>query len=130
MFEEAEQIIETALQNGWHLTEIDFDNVQFNSSLGTPYVSCNIEWYDAYGAGPTKVRNAGYISLSVFVPLNMGSRIATKFIDELNSLFQGLRIGNLHIKPGQVQRVGERDGWYQKSLSVPFYYDYCKGVTT
>ena len=128
MFEEVEQIIETIMQNSWHDTPVYFDNVLLKQSMETPYVTCKIDWLDAYGAGPMRTRNDGYILLEVFVPQNIGSRLATKLIDKLNDIFKSSGTGNLHFKPGQPQRIGNNNGWYQRNLNVPFYFDYCKEV--
>ena len=128
MIEEAEQIIETALQIGWTDSPVDFDNVQFNPVKGQPYIRMQIEWFDAAGAGPHRIREDGYVLLHIFVPVHMGTRFQAKMIDKLKILFMNLRITGMHFKPSRVQRVGENRGWYQRNLIVPFDYNYCREI--
>jgi len=128
MIEEAEQLIETALQVGWSETPIDWDNVRFIPVKGQPYIRLQIEWYDAAGAGPHRVRESGYVLISVFVPLSMGTRYQARMIDDLKTIFLNLRVTGLQFKPSRVQRVGENRGWYQRNLIVPFDYNYCREI--
>jgi hypothetical protein len=123
---EAEKNLEQIMADGWHATPIDYDNVRFINTGREPFIRLQIEWSDAYNTGVGRVRNVGYVMVSIYTP--KGAHIANsgKYADDINKLYQrATTIKGLTIMPGKVQRVGDRKQWYQRNLLVPFFYDVC-----
>jgi len=126
MIEEAEKAIEIIIQSSWNDTPVDWDNVTFVPTKGNSYIRVQIEWIDAFGAGPGRTRETGYVMVSFFVPVSDGTRFQAKLIGKMSKIFSQVRVSGMQFKPSRVQRVGENRGWFQRNLLIPFEYTYCK----
>jgi hypothetical protein len=131
MLDIAERLIETLLQDNWTQTPLAFDNVNFAPVLGVDFVRVQIEWTTSANIGPSRIRHDGLVLLSVMVQPREGTRQSAKYASDLIRLFQdnsALSDSDTYLtfKAGYAQRVGEREGWYQRNIVIPFVFDYCK----
>ena len=126
MFEVANTLIEERLRANWSETGIDWDNVEFTPSRGTPFVRLDIQWTgnNTISIGGRN-RGEGYIDISVFVPSNTGTTAVSGIADRLAAIFNKWDTGQLKFRVARTQRVGEQEQWYQVKVLVPFQFDEC-----
>jgi len=126
MYFDAEDIVEQRLQDNWEKTCIDFDNVEFNPTVGDSFIRLQIEWgpSDFVSIGGLE-RSTGYIQISVFVPKNKSVSLINQYLDELKGIFNKWDNGKIKTKASKVRRVGEQKSWFRKDLIIPFQYDNC-----
>lgn len=126
MFEEATTLIEDQLKNNWSETLIDYDNVDFDPVIGTPFVRLQIEWTNTDVAGiGGRNRGEGYINVSIFYPANKGTIVVNEMADSLSAIFNKWDTGKLKFKVARTRRVGKQESWYRLDVIVPFTYDEC-----
>ena len=93
----------------------------------------------AFGTGPTRLvdlrqtaisRFGGTFITQVFTKMGSGSGLALQVADACVDIFWALQRefmdGTTSIKfrqPGQVQRIGESNGWYQVNVTAAFIRD-------
>ena len=126
MFELLTQLTEDYLQTNWAVTPINFDGVEVRPVVGTPFIRTHIEWVDTT---PISIggldRGIGYLMVSVFTPINEGSRPALALADLIATLFERWTSGDLTYFVARVARVGQYQEWYQVNVLIPFKYDRC-----
>lgn len=126
MFKQADTIITERLQSNWVATPIDFDNVRYVPTKGTPFVRLQTMWAETSLVSVTgRARGIGYIDIDIFVPYNTGTSIISEMADNIAALYNRYREDGLECEVATTQRIGEREEWYQLKVTVPFKYDEC-----
>lgn len=73
---------------------------------------------------PAVYRHPALLIVSVFVPLGEGSGNAYTFADALCAAFRGVTADTgIRYRAPTVTDIGERDGFYQVNVTVPFVRD-------
>jgi len=127
MFFDVERAVDTVIQGGWTDTPVFFDNQTPKPTLGNPYIDIEVNWSDGNQIGIKKHRQSGYIVVSVYTNKGAETGLSGRLLDKMEQLLitgpwpSGLRLNTAH-----VERVGERESWYQRDLIVPFDYDFCR----
>lgn len=122
-----EQTIQEHLQNNWTATEIEWQNAEYDPRLGVSFVRITIlpgsERQVAMGGVLRQYRKDGVIFLSVFIPVNIGTREAWTHADNLVALYRGQEINGIIFRGTETNEVGEADGWFQVNVSIDFITD-------
>lgn len=119
-------------------TPICIDNVDFDPPI-TSWVK--LEVWDgksnkkSLGINSQLRRSFGTVFITIYTPINKGSRPARFLVDKVKSIFRDLVVGGITFYEGDVTRIGEKyqsggvakvsatDQWYQMAVSIPFKYD-------
>lgn len=134
-YDVTQQSIEEFVKANWTHTEIQWDNVAFNSELFNEFLRCNI----VFGEGSARTitqgcyRQVGLLMLSVFVRPGEGSarklQLAAAAADMVRK--QAIAATLPLVAPVVKMQVPdlfndnkERDGWVMAQVSCPFYYDF------
>ena len=126
MFDVANRAIENVLLVNWTATDIDFDNVSTVPSRGSEFIRLQIEWADAQRVSiGGKDRGYGFILVSIFTEVNIGTTTADSYADMIRDLYSNKSIGPVVCMSAVTQRVGQMDEWYQLNVRIPFTCDEC-----
>jgi len=131
--------IEDTFNASWgSTTPVRFDNVAFTPPK-TSWVS--LEVWDgksdkaSLGIGSQLRRSLGTVFISIFTPLNGGSKPARLLADQVSAVFRDIVVSEVTFYEADVSRVGEKyytnsgtgvpatSQWYQMNVAVPFKYD-------
>lgn len=77
----------------------------------------------SFGTENVLFRNEGFVVFEVYGSLNEGTGEALGIVDGIAAIWRKQRIGGIMIKGLTVNRIGERNGWYQINLLVNFQRD-------
>lgn len=134
-YDVVQQSLEEFIKANWTQTEIQYDNVAFNSDLYNEFLRCNVLFGDSASRTVTKgcYRQTGILILSVFTKPAIGSArkmvlatIAANLInDAVVSPTPPLVAPKVNLlEPSMHNDNKERDGWVMAQLSTAFYYDF------
>lgn len=123
--------IQNIVGTGWATTPVAYDDVPFDSTTVTDdWIKVSI----VDGAG-TQIslgsdpcyRHVGIVFLNIFVlPRSSGDtaeKVARTYADSLATLFRGVTTSGVLFRTPSLQRIGERDGYYQMLVTVPYQRD-------
>ena len=132
--------IEDTFKTAWgNTTPVRYDNVSFDPP-STPWLS--LEVWDgksikaSVGVGSQLRRTIGTVFISIFTPLNGGSRPARLFADQVSTIFRDLVVNGVTFYEADMSRIGEKyytnsgtgvpatSQWYQINVAVSFKYDF------
>lgn len=124
--------IESYLNTNWTTTTIQWTNVKFNQPTKTPWIRCTI--VDGEGSqvslGSTQDHEfVGVINIGIFVPLNGTTALVQSYADTLFNLFVNKQIGSVLTYTPSLNPVGEVEGCYMATLSIPFTRDEIVTIT-
>lgn len=124
-FDAIRAAIEDHFSTNYSTTVVAYDNVPF-----TPPATSHVRLFILDGGGSQvdmgaapSYRYTGVVEVQVFVPSDSGSGPAMQLADEVATLFRGRTLGGVVCRTPYATRVGQRDGWYQVNVTVPFYFD-------
>lgn len=131
--------IENTFNTAWgSTTPIRFDNVAFTPPE-TSWVS--LEVWDgksnkaSIGTGSQLRRSIGTVFVTIFTPLNGGSKPARQLADQVSAVFRDLVVSGVTFYEADFSRVGEKyftnsgtgvpatAQWYQIGVAIPYKYD-------
>lgn len=122
-----EKTIQEKLNSGWTATEIEWQNTEYEPTLGTPFIRVTIipgsENNIGLGSSTNLYRKVGVVFFSIFVPPNTGTRQAWNLADDLTAIFRGLEEEGVIFREIETNEVGEENGWFQVNVSVAFQAD-------
>lgn len=104
-----------------------YENDSGDRPSGAPWVRLTVQSTEAERneLGDQSTYNvAGFVVVQVFVPKGDGATVADGLVDTVSAVFREKQIGNLHTGTPTRLPQGERDGWYQVNVSVPFEGDF------
>ncbi len=132
--------IEDKFKTAWGTTtSVRYDNVAFTPPTNTSWLG--LEVWDGQstkariGVGTQLRRAVGTVMISIFAPLNGGSRPARLLADQVSAVFRDVVVSDVTFYEADVSRVGEKyytnsgtgvpatSQWYQINVAVPFKYD-------
>ncbi len=135
-YDVVQQSLEEYLQSVWTgVTEMQFDNVAFNSDLYIEYLRSNVVFGEGYSRTVAKgcYRQTGLWMLSVFTKpatgsarkLTLATQVAKLVTSKVVSAVSPLVAPSVTLKvPSLFNDSKEIAGWVQAQVSVPFYYDF------
>jgi len=131
MFDDANSIIETRLNDNWTTTSIQFDNVRFVPVVGTAFIRLQVEWAasNVISIGG-RIKSEGYVLISIFVPYGSGNSTIMGYADTIAGLFNMYHEGSIRFKSAIINRVGANKEWFQINVEIPFDYDTCWNFST
>lgn len=132
-FSVAVKDIESRFQSIWGSTTrwtTDGD-VSFTPPTNAAWVRLNVRSSESeqVSLGNTpRFRHYGVIIFQVFVPITkqgFGARTAYSHADTIAGAFRNVNFGSpvIYCRAPNAINIGERDGWYQVNLEVPYYWD-------
>ena len=122
-FVQERQDIETELNTNWTTTSIAWDNEPFIPTSGTAWIRCTILPGDAASLSfgrDTALEYAGIIDVGIFIPKETGNNTMRSYADTLAAIFNMKKIGTVDCNEAFVQNLGEDNGWYHWSVTIPF----------
>ncbi len=133
-YDVAQQAIEEFVKTGWNHTDIQYDNVAFNSDMYTEFMRCTVIFGEGHKRTVTQgcYRQIGVLMLSIFTKPAIGSarqlELATLAAQMVTSVVVSpvLPLINPKVKlkvPDLFVDNKERSGWVMAQVSCPFYYD-------
>lgn len=130
-----QQSLEEFVATNWSATEIQYDNVSFNSELYSEYLQCTIRFGEAADRSIIRgcYRQVGLLILTAKVKPGTGTArklvLATLAADMVKNVVVHATLPL--VAPNVVLKVPdmhpddrERDGWVMAQVSCPFYYDF------
>ena len=115
--------IESRLTTGWTTTSIVFGNGPFIPTPGTAWIRCTILPGSASALSfgrDTDIEYDGIIDIGVFVPKDTGDMTILGYIDTLVTLFNMQKFGTVDCDEAVALNLGESDGWYHHSITIPY----------
>lgn len=134
-YDVVQQSLEEYLLAQWTETQVQLDNVAFNSDLFTEYLRSNVIFGEGFPRTVTKgcLRQTGLWILTAFTKPAIGSarrlelaRIAAELMTQVVvSPVAPLVAPRVTLKvPSLFNDAKEQHGWVQAQVSCPFYYDF------
>lgn len=116
------------------MTQVQYDNVAFNSELYTEYIRCHVAFGEALPRSLSRgcYRQTGILFISVFTKPATGSVRRLEIAGAAAEMFRSLILApvlpdveptTMFLEPSMVIDNKETNGWVQVVLSIPFYYD-------
>ena len=123
-FDAPRQSAETIMEN-WGLIPINYDNVQFDSTLHDEWARITVAPGDSFNAciGASIIRNTGLIVISIFTKQWGGSAESRDRADEIAALFNGVVDNGVVYLASSLDRVGHSTDFYQMNLQIPYQFD-------
>lgn len=119
--------ITSRFQTQWgSTTPVKYANHSYVAQEGTTHVCIYIlpAICMQVSLGDTQTyRTTGIITVNVYVPLNVGTKIPIELADTAAAIFRGKQFSDIQCRTPQLQIVGEIESWYVVSLDIPFYHD-------
>lgn len=133
-------IIENIFNTAWgNTTPIKFENVPFNPPSNAAWVEVSV--HDGSSSkktlGPSVQlrRSLGTVFITVYGPLNQGSKPTRQLADQITAIFRDLQTDGITFFEGSVSKLGEvyythnvqssstPSTWYQMKVAIPYFYD-------
>lgn len=72
-----------------------------------------------------RFRHYGTIIIQVFVRRDSGSRLAKTHADTISAYYRNSTFGTptIYCRAPYITNVGEREGWYQVNVNIPYQWD-------
>lgn len=119
--------VEGRIQANWTTTPVDYDNARFTVPA-TAWIKVIIAENNSKQAelgGNVKRRRAlGVIYADVYAPVGRGGNEARVLADSFAALFRDFKSANLTCDEPSVRTMGEKNGWYQMTVNIPYRYDF------
>ena len=119
--------VEGRIQANWTTTPVAYDNTVFTVPK-TAWIKVFIADNKAYPAELGNVvkrrRSIGVIFADVYAPVGKGSNEARVIADAFATLFRDFKSASLTCDEPSVRTMGEKDGWYQMIVNIPYRYDF------
>lgn len=122
-------------------TPVKYDNV--------PFVTPATSWVEltimdgpskkmSLGAGVQLRRSLGTVFVTVYCPIDLGSKQARQYADQVVDIFRDVQVSGITFHEPSKQRRGESHypntgasantsgstaKWYQMSVAIPYHYD-------
>lgn len=110
--------------------QIDYDNVGFDPTPGTPWIRLKIECavaakFISTGGASVLKRNSGFVMVQVFTEEGKGTSQSNSMCDEILNILEAgsLPTGETFESGYKVDVGNDNAGWYQTNVVIPFYYD-------
>jgi len=134
-YDVVQQSLEEFVQTNWTSTNIQFDNVAFNSDLYSEYLRCNVLFGSSASKTVTKgcYRQTGALVLSVFTKPSSGTvrqlelaTIAANILNDavINPVLPLVAPRVILSEPSFHGDNTDRNGWVMAQISCSFYYDF------
>lgn len=135
-FELEAELIESEFNTAWgSTTPVQWDNVDYNPTAGTSYVTFTVVNGNTniagIGGSSNMHRIRGLISINVYTALNTGSRSGRVLADQAAAIFREAQISNsdsssaeemtIFCGAGNITRLGKVEDWFVYNVTVPFY---------
>jgi hypothetical protein len=113
---------------GFLSTQLSYPNVPFDTPQGLKWLRLSVvngmSDLAALGGGSQKMyRNVGVIIIQVFHPVGEGEQKIAATCDVVSSWWRGASFSGIICNAPYVQNVGAANGWYQKNVVIPIYWD-------
>ena len=119
--------VEGRIQANWTTTPVAYDGVNFTVPA-TAWIKVTIAdnktVLTELGSGVKRRRSMGVIYGDIYAPRGKGNNEARVLADTFATLFRDFKSANLTCDEPTVRAVGEKDGWYQLVVGVPYRYDF------
>lgn len=119
--------VEGRVQANWTATPVAYDGANF-AVPATAWIKVaiadNKTVLTELGSGVKRRRSYGVIYGDIFAPRGKGSNEARTLADTFATLFRDFKSADLTCDEPTVHPVGEKDGWYQLLVGVPYRYDF------
>ena len=107
---------------------IAWDNVEYKPVTGTTFVRFSVFPGDSYQAslGDRPLHRAvGIIDIGIFVPQGEGTENARDLADIAAEIFRNWQdtTNKIRCRSPYLTRVGEEEGWFQMSVTIPYIRD-------
>lgn len=125
-FEDIRKAAEGHFKANWPHTPVQWENVPFDPPQEEAWVRLTIlhapSLIETQGSGGFN-RIVGLIVVSIFVPLDSGTRRARQYADMVYELFNRKRIGGLYFSATTVRDIGPdpHGPWHHMAVSTPFW---------
>jgi hypothetical protein len=134
-YDVVQQSLEEYVKASWTLTEVEYDNVAFNSDLFDEYLRCNVVFNEGEARTITVgcYRQFGLVMLSIFTRPGTGTarqtQLATLAADMVKKVVVApvapLVAPKVKLQvPSMYRNNREGLGWVMAQVSCPFYYDF------
>jgi|2_EtaG_2_1085320.scaffolds.fasta_scaffold55980_2 hypothetical protein len=116
----------------WPNAPFDLPNVDGLSGSATVWAAVSFQMGDRvvleFGTNPT-FRTAAVVTVQLFTPAFTGEGNIRAVAELLRANYEGKSIssGSIRIMNPRVITVGERSGWWQVNVELPFRFDSLKG---
>lgn len=104
--------IEGLFATGWGTTTpVRYDNVPFTAPDSSAWVS--VEVWDgrsikgSLGAGVQLRRSVGTVFVTIYTPINNGSKAARDYADQVVLIFRDVQVSGITFEEPDVSRIGE-----------------------
>lgn len=121
-----ENIIRNRLLD-WTDTRIEWPNSVFQRTDGEPYIRVQYDLSDARQSAlySDKHDAVGYILISVFVPVKIGTDLLNRTADKLLSKMTFWGDAGLRCRSGVIKNGPKQPIWFQKNVTIDFNYNQC-----
>lgn len=123
--EQERQVLESRFASNWTETSIKWNNVHFDVSGVTEFVTITLIPYDSeqaqIGNFQDLYRYYSIISTQIFTLPNIGSKRAYDLADLASDIWRTNSIGFLTIESPELIEMGVVEGWFQLNLLHPYY---------
>ena len=119
-------VVETHLQDNWTQTPIQWENVHFEPIEGQSFIAPVIvptSGIQISLGGVALNRWEGFIDISVFIPMNQGSKTGNDLADALIKLFYHYTEQGVSFYTGYAKPTGSTESWWKINVTIPYYFD-------
>jgi hypothetical protein len=114
--------------------KIAWDNVDFEIPENTSWIRFSVQTliadFVSVGGANVKVRSRGIVFVQVFVPRATSTLNIDVISDQISSVLEAVQLSTGETFSAVTKNdIGQSEGWYQVNLSIPFYYDYHRGLS-
>lgn len=129
-FDDERQAIEKRLGDNWATTPIKYENAPFKETQ-SPYVAVFVRRGEGLQAslGTVPLRRwPGLIIVQIFVKAQTGTQTALAYANTIGAIFERQEFsagasGLIRCRVASATIVGERHGWFQVNVTVPYHRD-------
>lgn len=129
---EVRNSIYTYFIDQWGATsEFTFDNEKFNPPNNTKWVRVSVRHrtstQDTLGSvGTRQYERRGAVIIQVFTPLNGGTAEADSLVQTLQTMFEGVNIGEANVYEVPITEIGPSEEFYRVDVEALFVYNETK----
>lgn len=132
MYETVLTLIGARLQDNWDEVAIPvaWDGVEYEPVRGQSFIRLVVTQTEsvlttAASPGKGNYREHGLITVQVFTEWTQGAVVNANVADMVTDLFRGYTVDRLFCQEARINRIGQREEWYQANVLIDFYYDNC-----
>lgn len=106
---DTERVLATHMSTNWHRTPIIWLNTPNDCDQNKEYVRFSIVYTTSENRtfGDNRITNAGFVTIQVFTPTNVGSGLAVKLGQQAIDLFENKRFEDVLTYAGNYQHIGK-----------------------